>query len=119
MTRVLIWDFDGTLATRIGGWTDTLCEVIARELPGVCIAPKSLRPYLQSGFPWHSPKIVRAACSPDAWWERLEPVFASALMGAGLDDRAARRVAQQCATLDGVIDLVRKHQHGTPERRCD
>ena len=30
---VLLWDFDGTLATRPGNWAGALCEVVANRTP--------------------------------------------------------------------------------------
>jgi len=90
----LIWDFDGTLATRPGNWTGALCEVMASEYPDLGITPDRLRPHLQSGFPWHTPEILRNPCSEEEWWEQLLPVLAHALQsGAGLRDAEARRLA--------------------------
>ena len=60
---VLIWDFDGTLATRPGNWTGALCEVVANRYPDLGMTPDRLRPHLQHGFPWHRPEIVRSPCS--------------------------------------------------------
>jgi putative hydrolase of the HAD superfamily len=91
----LVWDFDGTLATRPGNWTAALCEVVNRERPDLGITLDLIRPHLQSGFRWHTPEIVRSACSEDEWWDELLPVFAGALRaGAGLDDREGRRLAR-------------------------
>jgi putative hydrolase of the HAD superfamily len=63
----LVWDFDGTLATRPGNWTAALCEVVNRERPDLGITLDLIRPHLQSGFRWHTPEIVRSACSEDEW----------------------------------------------------
>lgn len=92
--RVLIWDFDGTLAFRPGNWTGTLCEIVTAERPELAVTPERLRPHLQSGFPWHMPDVVRTPCSPQQWWDALAPVFAAAFrQGAGLGDAEARRLA--------------------------
>jgi len=91
----LVWDFDGTLATGEGHWPGTLCEVIARERPDLVVTPDDIRPHLQSGFPWHTPDVVRDPCSADEWWSVLSPVFAGAFRaGARVDDDEAQRLAQ-------------------------
>lgn len=91
----LVWDFDGTLATRPGNWTAALCELVNREHPDLAVTLDSIRPHLQSGFRWHTPEIVRSPCSEDEWWDELFPVFAGALRaGAGLDESEAVRLAR-------------------------
>ena len=90
----MIWDFDVTLATRPGNWTGALCEVVASKYADLGIGPDRLRPHLQSGFPWHTPEIVRRPCSEEEWWEQLLPVLAQALRsGADLPDAEARELA--------------------------
>jgi putative hydrolase of the HAD superfamily len=51
----LIWDFDGTLGYRAGGWTQACVEVLegADDVP--VVGRDDVRPYLQSGYPWHTP----------------------------------------------------------------
>lgn len=91
--RFLTWDFDGTLAFRPGNWTGVVCDVIAVERPDVGMTPDRLRPHLQSGFPWHTPHIVRTPCPADQWWSALLPVLARAVeSAAGLDASEARRL---------------------------
>ena len=91
--KLLIWDFDGTLGERKGAWSGALVEVLERE--GIAAQRECLRPFIQSGFPWHAPEIVRPPReAPDLWWERLEPVFARAYeKGADLRSDEARRLA--------------------------
>lgn len=90
----LTWDFDGTLATRPGNWTGALCEIVTRAHPGLGITADRLRPYLQQGFPWHTPEVVRRPGSEDDWWDALLPLLAGALQaGAGFPEHEARRLA--------------------------
>ena len=91
---VLVWDFDGTLATRPGNWTGALCEVVANRYPDLGMTPDRLRPHLQRGFPWHQPETVRSPCSEEEWWEHLRPVLAGALRAAtALGEWEARQLA--------------------------
>jgi len=91
--RFLVWDFDGTLAFRPGNWTGVVCDVVAAERPDMGITPARLRPHLQSGFPWHTPDVVRTPCSADEWWSDLLTTIAIAVQAAtGLDMGEARRL---------------------------
>ena len=99
MKPLLIWDFDGTLAFRPGNWTGVVCDVVAAERPDLGMTPARLRPYLQSGFPWHTPDVVRPLCSADQWWDDLLPVLAAAVQAAtGLDRIESRRLANGVRT---------------------
>jgi putative hydrolase of the HAD superfamily len=92
--RFLIWDFDGTLATRSGGWAGTLQEVLTSGYPQMAVAADDIRPHLLGGFPWHAHEVVRSPMAPDVWWENLNPLFARALSaGAGLTHADAHRLA--------------------------
>jgi putative hydrolase of the HAD superfamily len=94
-TRVLLWDFDGTLAERPGRWSRCLCEAAA-EGDGDFV-PSDFRPYLDAGFPWHTPDVPHPDLEDgEAWWERVTRIFSDAYVGVGINpDRAhvlARRV---------------------------
>lgn len=97
--RYLIWDFDGTLATRPGEWTATLCETLSSHRPGLHVDPERIRPHLRTGFPWHAPESVRTPCSADDWWENLLPVFEAAFVGAGVDRQEASGLARRVRML--------------------
>jgi putative hydrolase of the HAD superfamily len=90
----LIWDFDATLAHRPGMWTGALLEAMETEKPGHGLTAEQMRPFLQSGFPWHAPERTRdAKVHPDEWWSALEAVFLKAYCEAArMDDAQARRL---------------------------
>lgn len=90
----LIWDFDGTLGHRDGMWSGAILDALEAERPGHGVTREQIRPFLQSGFPWHEPHRVREAnVHPDAWWRALDPVFVKAYCEvARMDDAQARRL---------------------------
>jgi putative hydrolase of the HAD superfamily len=54
-----------------------------------------LRPFLRTGFPWHSPEVYHPhLASADAWWGALESCFAGAFREVGYDDASAREMAR-------------------------
>jgi HAD superfamily hydrolase (TIGR01549 family) len=94
MKNYLIWDFDGTLAYRLGGWTGALQEVIGREAPRCDVTADQLRPHLQAGFPWHTPEQPHpSVTSAEQWWNVLDPVFIRAFTALGIDEQQARWMA--------------------------
>jgi putative hydrolase of the HAD superfamily len=86
VARLLIWDFDGTLAHRRGetGWSILLAEALEVEEPGHGHSPETFRPHLRDGFPWHTPEIAHLElCEPEAWWASVRPVLGRAYEAAG------------------------------------
>ncbi|HJQ74807.1 MAG TPA: HAD family hydrolase [Gaiellaceae bacterium] len=84
--RLLIWDFDGTLAHRRGetGWSILLAEALEGEEPGHGHSPDTFRPHLREGFPWHAPEVAHPElCDPEAWWTSVGAVIARAYEAAG------------------------------------
>ncbi len=84
--RLLIWDFDGTLAHRRGetGWSILLAEALDAEEPGHGHSAETFRPHLREGFPWHRPEVAHPElCEPEAWWASVRPVLARAYEAAG------------------------------------
>ena len=98
--RYIIWDFDGTLACRPGMWSGTLLEILHRELPDCTSTIEDIRPYMRTGFPWHSHEQPHNPIkSADEWWECLLPVFERAFReGAQLDANESQRLARQVRT---------------------
>ncbi len=98
VVKWLVWDFDGTLAHRVGewpAWTQTLLEVLDRKTPGHGIDPELVRPFLRTGFPWHSPEVNHQHLdSADAWWGALEPRFAETFRAAGAEEARASEMAR-------------------------
>jgi putative hydrolase of the HAD superfamily len=107
--RTLIWDFDGTLGYREGGmFGAALLEVVQRAAPDLEISQDQIRPYLQSGFPWHTPERAHVEiASSEQWWERIYPVFERALGGIGFDSSEARSMAREARAI-----------YTDPERWC-
>ncbi|MBZ9715532.1 HAD family hydrolase [Deinococcus multiflagellatus] len=93
--KLLIWDFDGTLAYRQGLWSGALLQILDREAPGHTVQLEQLRPALQRGFRWHAPDQAHPLGSADEWWAELQPLFKRAYVEAGLSEPLAQRCARQ------------------------
>ncbi|WIB68919.1 HAD-IA family hydrolase [Curtobacterium sp. MCBD17_035] len=89
--RVVLWDFDGTLASREGLWSSTLEKALQPIAPGLGLAAADFPAELSVGFPWHSPDIVRVTQSAAAWWAAQHSVFLRAYTVAGVGREDAER----------------------------
>jgi putative hydrolase of the HAD superfamily len=97
MRRLILWDFDGTLATRRGetGWSLLLTELLDEHEPGRGITADHLRPFLRDGFPWHRPDIAHPELSePDTWWGHVEDLLVAAYNGVGIESARAGKLAR-------------------------
>ena len=96
MDRVILWDFDGTLAFRPGLWTGAILEALDTHKPGHGIQPQELRPFLQHGFPWHRADIPHPQLLvSETWWASVEGLLARAITGLGFPPEEATELAKQ------------------------
>ena len=100
----LIWDFDGTLGYRDGGWSKACVDVVRNASVCCDISVEDIRPHLQDGFPWHRPsKPHTDITTADDWWEELYPVFRKSFEANGIEtadavalSREVRRTYVEC-----------------------
>jgi putative hydrolase of the HAD superfamily len=101
--RLLIWDFDGTLAHRRGetGWSLLLAEALDAEEPGHAHTADTFRPHLREGFPWHRPEVehLELCGDPEAWWASVRPLLARAYEAAGYPPERSLELAQAAQRL--------------------
>lgn len=91
--KLLVWDFDGTLAHREGLWSGTLAEVATQHAPELGATREQFRPFLSTGFRWHSPEKKHTVATPEAWWAELQPLFAAAFRSLGATEAQAAALA--------------------------
>jgi len=94
---VVFWDFDGTLATRAGGWWGgALYDALRDRSPDTDVTREMLTPHLQTGFPWHDPdKPHLHLCDPAEWWRYMEALLARALVNVGIGESEAAVCARE------------------------
>jgi putative hydrolase of the HAD superfamily len=100
MKKYLIWDFDGTLGYRLGGFGEAILAAIQDIFPGYPGTGEQIRGLLKDCFPWLAPEKPHTdITTPDEWWERLFPFFEEACREIGIDPglcggiaRSARKV---------------------------
>lgn len=98
--KVILWDFDGTLADCPGMWTGALMEVLDTHEPTHQVKREQIRPFLSDGFFWHKPWETHChITNPDDWWMELNPTFQRAYESVGFNPHRAQELA----------GLVRQH----------
>ena len=91
--RLILWDFDGTLARRDGLWSGCMREVLDEHEPGHGVAVEQIRAAMHQGYPWSRPLEPHPhLCEPEPWWEAMEARMARALADVGI-------AASRCAAL--------------------
>jgi putative hydrolase of the HAD superfamily len=87
--KVLFWDFNDTLGYRRGGWLGAMYEAVNKKYPGTSLTIEDFRPYVTSGFPWHTPEVEHTELnnSFEQWWELFnQRVFNKAYASLGFKD---------------------------------
>lgn len=88
--RVVLWDFDGTLAHRDGMWSGCLVDALEDVFPGHGYDRAAFRPHLRDGFPWHAHDVAHPELSePDAWWAHVNLLVSRAYRAAGVAEQDA------------------------------
>ncbi|HDP89396.1 MAG TPA: HAD family hydrolase [Thioalkalivibrio sp.] len=95
MDRVILWDFDGTLARREGVWSGALLQALDEMEPGHGFVRDDLHPRIVSGFPWHKPEVAHTHLNrADRWWAHLGAHLAWVFRDLGYDAARADALAR-------------------------
>jgi putative hydrolase of the HAD superfamily len=91
---IVLWDFDGTLAERPGGWRGMLVEILDELEPGHGFSADRIAGGLTSGFPWHDWQRPHPELrDPAAWWVLVVDVMWRGMASVGVPEPLARAVA--------------------------
>lgn len=92
--KLLLWDFDWTLAYRDGMWSQSLYDLLL-EAGFDSVNYDAVRPYMSGGFPWNEPeKTHEEFFGGTPWWEHMTAHFAGIALHFTADEAAAAKVAQ-------------------------
>jgi phosphoglycolate phosphatase-like HAD superfamily hydrolase len=114
MAKIVLWDFDETLAERPGRWWGCMLEIIRRRHPDRAADEQALRQALSQSYPWRFPEVVHEHLNdPDDWWAALQPGLATAAVAAGLDSRDADAVASEVRSCYPTAEAFRLYDDTT------
>jgi putative hydrolase of the HAD superfamily len=114
MKRVILWDFDGTLAWREGIWSGALLEALDRHCPGHGLCREDIHPRIVGIFPWNHPDREHHHLSrPGRWWANMHRELCGVFAGLGHDSdlcealaRTTRIVYSDATSFDLFEDTV-------------
>jgi putative hydrolase of the HAD superfamily len=93
--RLVLFDFDGTLAWREGLWSGCAIEVLDEHEPGHGVAIESIRQGMHGAYPWNRAEEAHPELSePDLWWAAIEARMAGALEQAGVQEGRGAALAR-------------------------
>ncbi len=82
--KLILWDFDGTLAYRAKMWSGAILDVLCEIQPSTTVTIDDIRSFMHGVYPWDRPDEDHLRLStPEAWWAEIEGLFARAYMGVG------------------------------------
>ncbi len=88
--RLVLLDFDGTLAYREGLWSGCAIEVLDERRPGHGIDRDRFRSAMRGRYPWNEHERPHPElCEPEAWWRDMEARLAVAFEQAGAGEGSA------------------------------
>ena len=95
--KLILWDFDGTLAFREEAWTGTILNILQVSEIGLgSVGIDDVSRELRTGFPWHDPfKPHTEITNAEQWWAWVTPYFEQVFANLG----CSLEVAQNCARL--------------------
>lgn len=96
MSKVIFWDFDGTLARRPRGWSGTIFDILREFDPSTRLTRMDFVPLVNKGFPWHTPDVPHPELSTDdLWWQRIEGIIARAYVELGIDEEISHMLSRR------------------------
>lgn len=105
--KVLLFDFDGTLAYRDGMWTATIHELL-RTHGYHGIDSEVIEPYTTTGFPWHEYEIPHSEFFNGlAWWEYMEKRVETILNNMGITKNDSAKISKEFR--DAYLNIEKWH----------
>src|SRR5579872_1754407 len=94
-SKIIFWDFDGTLAQRPFMWSNAFLQSLDELIPKHEISIDQIKPLLQRGFPWHTPEIPWNEITPESWWARMECHFSEVFRELKIDNKICPELSRK------------------------
>jgi putative hydrolase of the HAD superfamily len=93
---LVLWDFDGTLATRDGMWSGAVLEALDARDAAHGLTRADIRAAMHRRYPWDRWETPHPElCEGALWWAHVEAAIVDALASAGLAPADAPAVARE------------------------
>ncbi|MGN1201888.1 MAG: HAD hydrolase-like protein, partial [Eubacterium sp.] len=69
MSKVIFWDFDGTITYSTSLWSSSVLRALKETDFESDIELEEIRKYMAFGFTWHTPDEDYSSLTGDKWWD--------------------------------------------------
>lgn len=101
-SKVVFWDFDGTLVYPDAKWSGALHTALSNL--GYDISMAEVRQHLHTGYTWHKPEDSYVNDTGSKWWDNLFEHFNKLYVGLGMPrydmDNANKHLREQILNSD-------------------
>lgn len=104
MSKVLFWDFDGTLAHSKSLWANSMHSALLQSHPKTTVTVWDIKSYLSSGFTWDTPYNDYQKLIGDKWWDFMFKHFAFIYTQLGIPKKTAIELSKKVQTIIKHID---------------
>lgn len=99
MSKVIFWDFQGTLAKNDWMFSKALYKVLSRFEPETHITIEDFKKKQMLGFPWQEPeKAYLHLTSNGNWWKHVEHIFIDFYKQLGITEEKSISLARRVKT---------------------
>lgn len=108
MKKAAFWDFDGTLVYNTGFlWSTCVLEALKKQMPTCDVTLDRLRPYMKTGFPWHTSWQDFSQLLEEKFWDYMILRFQQVYLCLGVPEECAKKASQVVREL--VLQPQRYH----------
>ena len=80
--KLIIWDFDATLAYRLNPWSSSAKEFLDETMPNHGLATEAIRRQVLAALPWENPKLDHRTITDGVdWWQHVGDRIGRGLYG--------------------------------------
>lgn len=91
MSKVVFWDFDGTVVYSTSLWSSSVLKALKEIDPDTLIELEDVRRYMAFGFTWYTPDEDYSSLKGEKWWGFMNRHIYESYMNLGVDTETAQK----------------------------
>lgn len=91
MSKVVFWDFDGTVVYSTSLWSSSVLKALKEIDPDTLIELEDIRRYMAFGFTWHTPDEDYSSLKGEKWWGFMNRHIYESYMNLDVDTETAQK----------------------------
>lgn len=94
MSKVVFWDFDGTVVYSTSLWSSSVLRALQKFKPDTKIELEDIRKYMAFGFTWHTPDEDYTSLTGEKWWVFMNKHIYESYVNLGVDSGIAQKASR-------------------------